>query len=139
MSFTTTPIAAFLRDKVQTPVSKDTAVPANSRPLPVEIGAGSSITTVPSGLTTAGRISEVAINSVTWTALPASPLAARNAMCIINDSAIEIKLNYSSLVPGYVGVTLSPNNQRFYDITDSIIIYAKAASGTPTLTVEELS
>lgn len=92
-----------------------------------------------SGLTIAGLVSSVVINDVTWTAVPATPLANRNALCIFNTSVVEIKLNYSSGVAGYFGVPLAAGNQRFYDITDSIIMYAKSSSGSPTIIVEELS
>lgn len=91
------------------------------------------------GLRTGGRVTEVALNSSTWTALPATPLTARNALAIQNTSGIEIKLNYASDVVGYVGVKVAAGSERQYDITDTIIMYAKSASGTPTITVEEIA
>lgn len=179
--FSNLPVFSFFRNGVQTPVSKDTVTPANSRPLPVEItgatgdvainasnlhlevqlshsGAnpdsvqiGDGVDTAEvvdgrlqtsataSGLGIAGLVTIVSINSVTWTALPATPLTDRNAMCIINTSGVEIKLNYSSSIVGYVGVPLGVSNQRFYDISDSIVIYAKSSAGTVDVTIEELS
>lgn len=104
--------------------------------------AGSTLTGVFSvtGLKTAGLVTEVSINDTTWTALPATPLSARNAISIQNVSAVEIKLNYSAVV-GYVGVRLFPSGERFYDITDAIVLYAKAypGAGTVTIVIEELS
>jgi hypothetical protein len=102
-----------------------------------EIGDISGTVTT-AGLSIAGRITVVALNAVTWTALPATPLAARNAITIQNESGIQIKLNY--VTPGaYEGVSINDGGERFYNITDSIILYAKSASGTPSVTVEELS
>lgn len=93
----------------------------------------------PAGLRTAGRVTEVQLNASTWTALPPSALSDRNAVSIQNPSAIEIKVNYSDAVVGYVGMVIGAGGERFYDITDDILIYAKSASGTPTVNVEELS
>lgn len=137
--FRNLPALSFIRDKVQTLVTKDTIVPANTRPLPVELEGSSTISAIPSGLTIAGRITIVSINNLTWTALPATALANRNAICILNTSAVEIKLQYDNTTIGYVGVPLAVTNQRFYDITDDIIIYAKSSAGTVDITVEELS
>lgn len=92
-----------------------------------------------SGLEIAGRVTVVALNAVTWTPLPAVALADRNAMTIQNSSGIQIKLNYDSGIVGYVGVVVNDGGERFYNITDSIVLYAKSASGTPSITVEELS
>ena len=93
-----------------------------------------------SGLRNAGRISVVALNDTTWTALPLVPLTARNAICIQNESGIIIKTNYDNAEPGFVGMSIGGSGgERQYDITDTIIIYAKAQSGTPSITLEELS
>jgi hypothetical protein len=91
------------------------------------------------GLSTAGRITEVTLNSSTWTALPSSALSGRNGLGIQNRSGTEIKINYDNSVPTYTGVTIINGAERFYDITDSIIVYAKSASGTPTIVVEEIA
>lgn len=92
-----------------------------------------------SGLTKGGLITIVALDSVNWTPLPAVPLADRNSICIQNTSGSQIKLNYSPTVPGYVGVQLPSGGERMYAIKDSILLYAKAAAGTPSITVEELA
>ena len=55
----------------------------------------------PSGLNIGGLITEVVLNSVTWTALPALPLASRNSIAIQNTSGIEIKINYDNGVGTY--------------------------------------
>lgn len=92
-----------------------------------------------SGLTLGGLITSVVLNDVTWTALPLAALANRNAMSIQNVSAIAIKINYDNATVGYVGVTIAPGSERAYDISDTITIYAKSASGTPTIQIEELA
>jgi hypothetical protein len=91
------------------------------------------------GLSVAGRVTEVALNAVTWTALPPTPLDGRNAISIQNLSGTQIKINYDPTIATYTGVVMNNEAERFYDITDSIIIYAKAQAGTPTITIEELS
>jgi hypothetical protein len=93
----------------------------------------------PSGLRNSGRLSFVTLNSTSWTALPATPLPDRNGISIQNQSNVEIRIQYENTDPLYRGVKLSPDAERFYDIKDTIIVYAKAASGTPEILVEEIS
>ena len=93
----------------------------------------------PSGLRVGGLITQVTLNAVTWTALPATPLVQRNAIAIQNISAVEIKLQYDPATVGYVGVVVPVGGERQYDITDTIIIYAKASAGAPIIVVEEIS
>jgi hypothetical protein len=73
------------------------------------------------------------------TPIPATALANRNAMGIQNTSGVEIKLNYDPLTVGYVGVVMADGIERFYDISDQIVIYGKASVGSATIGVEELS
>lgn len=91
------------------------------------------------GLNIAGKDTAVTLNAATWTALPATPLTNRNAIRIQNQSGIEIKTNFDNTTVGYVGIIIAPNGSDAYDIKDNIIIYAKSASGTPTIMVEEVS
>lgn len=87
-------------------------------------------------------MTEVTLSAVTWTALPVTPLEGRNAICIQNPSAVEIKLNYdfTDPLPGsYTGIVIPSGAERFYDITDAIVIYAKSQSGAPLIYVEEIS
>ena len=93
----------------------------------------------PSGLNTGGKVTEVTLDTSNWTALPTTALSDRNAICIQNKSGTEIKINYNNSVVGYVGIVISNGSERFYDITDDIIIYAKASSGTPTINIEEIA
>lgn len=97
------------------------------------------VSATPSGLSTAGVITVVTLNSTGWTALPATALTDRNGIGIQNDSAIQIKLNFDNLEPGYVGWNVNANGETFVDITDAVIIYAKSQSGTPSITVMEVS
>ena len=96
-------------------------------------------TFTPTGLTTGGLGTLVTLNSSTWTALPATALTDRNAISIQNQSGIEIKINYGSGIVGYVGAIIQAGGERAYDVTDSIILYGKSASGTPTIYIEELA
>lgn len=100
--------------------------------IPVKLGP-------PSGLIVGGVITEVSLNSSSWTALPSSALSGRNALSIQNRSGTEIKINYDNSVVGYVGIVIPDGGERFYDISDSIVIYAKSSSGTPTVVIEEIA
>lgn len=93
----------------------------------------------PVGLTVGGLITEVALDSTSWTPLPATPLANRNALSIQNISGVDIKIQYDNTVATYTGVEIKSGNERFYAITDSIIVYGKASAGTPTILIEELA
>jgi len=102
----------------------------------------------PGGLSTAGKHTEVVINSSTWTKLPSTALSARNAIAIQNTSTTEkIKVNYivtteaaiDTDIPGFTGQIIFPEQERFYDITDAIKIFAKSETSTFTINVEELS
>lgn len=88
-----------------------------------------------SGLTIGGRVSVVTIDDTNWTALPLLPLDNRNAIGIQNSSGFEIKLQYDASTVGYIGVKMGIEAERYYDITESIPIYAKAAPGTGSVTV----
>jgi hypothetical protein len=92
-----------------------------------------------SGLSVAGRISRVTLNDTTWTALPLSALANRNGVGIQNDSTTQIKLNFDNAEPGYIGWSLNASGETFIDVTDAITVYAKSQTGTPTITVMEVS
>lgn len=94
-----------------------------------------------SGLTIGGRVSVIDIDDTNWTPLPLAPLANRNAMGIQNSSGVEIKLQYDSTVVGYVGVKMGIEAERYYDITDAIPVYAKAApgSGAVQIIIEEIA
>jgi len=105
----------------------------------VAVATGLTGTFKPSGLNVGGKITEVPLNSTSWTALPPIPLTGRNAMSIQNLSNTEIKINYINTELNYVGITIKNNGERYYDITDAIVMYAKASIGTPTITVEEIA
>lgn len=93
-----------------------------------------------SGLTIAGKITEVTIDDSTWTNVTPTPIASRNTLSIQNQSAFEIKINYNPLTVGYVGTKISVDGERHY-LNRSIPIYAKAESGAGTIIIliEELA
>jgi hypothetical protein len=94
---------------------------------------------LPSGLRTGGKVTEVPLAAASWTALPITALTDRNAMGVQNQSDTEIKINYDNSVATYSGIIVPAGGERFWDVTDAITIYAKAAAGTPTVVVEEIS
>ena len=101
-----------------------------------------NVPTFPSGLFNAGLVTEVTLSTASWTALPTTALTDRNAIAIQNTTGFQIKLNYSSGISGYVGIIVENDSERFYNVTDDIVIFAKlepAASGASDVTVEELS
>lgn len=93
----------------------------------------------PSGLRNAGKVTEVSINSASWTALPPLPLTNRNALAIQNYSGQTVKINYSNSVVGFIGLIIPDQSERQYDITESIPIYGKCESGSAVVIVEEIS
>lgn len=92
------------------------------------------------GLKVGGVHTVVSINSSSWTALPATALANRNAIAIQNESDTLVKINFSNSVSGFEGMAILPNGgERQYDIQDNIFIYGKCQSGTVSLNVEEIA
>ena len=92
-----------------------------------------------SGLKNSGKVTEVTVNSSTWTALPPIPKVGRNAVAIQNASGVEIKVNYDNAEPGYVGMVVADGIERFYDIKDTILIYGKSSGADAILNIEELA
>ncbi len=93
-----------------------------------------------SGLSVGGLHTVVALNAVTWTALPATPLSDRNAISIQNESSILVKVNFNGAAVGFVGMSIfQGGGERQYDIKDDILIYGKCQSGTIDVTVEEIA
>lgn len=84
-----------------------------------------------------GKVTEVTINDTTWTPLPATALAGRKTVAIQNQSNAEIKINYNPAQAGYVGMIIKKDGERVYNISDDVIIYAKAITGTIAIAVEE--
>jgi len=84
-----------------------------------------------------GIMTEVTLNSTTWTALPSAPLATRKTMAIQNQSNGEIKVNYNSGVAGYVGMIIAKGGERVYNIAHDVPMYGKSISGTALVVVEE--
>jgi len=102
-------------------------------------GANFSGTVSISGLSIAGKISTVTINSITWTALPLASLTARNGISVHNQTNTQMKINYDNTEPGYVGPIINSGGERYYDIRDTIILYGKCQAGTIDVVIEELS
>jgi hypothetical protein len=92
-----------------------------------------------SGLNIGGRFTEVSIDNTTWTPVPATPLADRNAMRIQNRSGQEIKINYDPLASGYTGMVLPNLAEIAYDIQPNVVLYAKSQTSACILNVEEIA
>lgn len=110
--------------------------------LPVVIASDQTeipVTSKPAGLENQGLITRVTLNSTTWTALPASALVDRNGLGIQNDSNVKIKLNFDNTEPSFIGWGVNANGETFLDISNSVVVYAKSESGTPTITVMEVA
>lgn len=112
-------------------------------PLQQVAGSGNFTGTFkPTGLNNGGKVTPVTVTDAGWVALPPAPLAGRNAIRIQNQSAVQIKTNYDFTGPlpaGYEGMWIKPNGETYYDITDQVIIYAKAETGSIDILVEEIS
>ena len=93
---------------------------------------------IPSGLSSFAKITSVLINSDEWTKLPIDQSINRHAINIQNNSNTEIRLQYDPSANYENGIVMPKNTERYYQITNDIIIYARSSSGNVTLTVEEL-
>jgi hypothetical protein len=92
-----------------------------------------------SGLKTGGRFTEVTIDNTAWFALPATALTNRNAIRIQNRTTQEIKINFDPLETGYKGMVVDAGAEAYYDIKDTVVIYAKSISSSCILYVEEIA
>lgn len=124
----------------------------NLRPLEVDSATGELKVTgsvsgdvTPAGLRIAGRNTTMMV-STTAIALPAIPLANRNAMSIVNLSMTEtlyIGFDTSVTADSVVGVTsgweIGPNEGFNIDITETIPLYGIVASGSIMIKIMELS
>lgn len=82
----------------------------------LRIVGGITGTLRPSGLNTGGKITEVELNSTTWTALPLIPLANRNAINVQNFSGVEVKINY---VDSALGIKASETDGGIIFLADN--------------------
>lgn len=92
----------------------------------------------PQGLHVAGRVTTMNVTSVATT-LPAVALTGRNSLSVVNLSSFVLYINYISSVTAdrtigtNAGWEINPNEGFNLDITDSIFVYAIAASGQTIL------
>ena len=98
-----------------------------------------NVNAVPSGLTIGGIITQVTLSDTIWTAVPSAAFSNRNGLGIQNESNIKIKVNFDNTEPGFIGWTVNAGGELFVDITESVLLYAKSESGSPTLTVMEVA
>lgn len=117
---------------------RDDGVDTDGNPK-TKVAVDGSFSATFSGLSVGGQVTEVTIDNTSWTALPATALLNRNAIAIQNRTGQEIKINYDNSEPGYVGIVIDDKSERFYDITDDILIYAKSKTSSCVVFVEELA
>lgn len=102
-------------------------------------GSNGNVSTL-SNVMRSGLVTEVTLNSVTWTPLPASIKSGRKVLSIQNESNFEMKVNHEDPGSGvYVGMVVPPQDERIYTMESPGTLYGLAKSGTPKINVEELS
>jgi len=108
--------------------------------LDVAVKEGTITTTPGGGGVSSGLTTEVTtVNGTTWVPVPAVALTGRAGFSIQNQSGGQIKVNFAS-GGGYVGVIIENNGERFYDINDSGVLFARSAAAGPVsgIIIEEL-
>lgn len=109
---------------------------------PAQVAIRTKGTVSPAGLSNGGLVTKVTISDTGWTALPPTPLANRNGIAIQNyETGALVRLNYDNTAAEGDSVYMTDNSERFYTITDSILIYARTATGSGSVDIicEELS
>lgn len=91
------------------------------------------------GLSRSGKITTVLLNTLTWSALPASSLTLRNTIAIQNRTGQDIRLNFDPLAPISDGWLLPDQYERSYPIAENVLIYAVSTVSSVSITVEELA
>ena len=89
-----------------------------------------------SSLSGSGKVTEVELVFNQWTVLPTT--AGRSAISIVNRTGQQVKVNYSDLVVGDVGIPIEDGQDRNYDIKSNIVQYVKPEFSDCTILVEEL-
>ena len=103
-----------------------------------------SATSTFSGLSTDQEITTLIVGT-TATTLPATPLTGRNAIGVHNTDTIATLFIGKSTVTAdsVIGVTsgweVGPNDSVHLDITDSVVLFGRIASGTIKVKVWELA
>jgi len=122
-----------------------TAVTGNKHALDVavkELIGEVTGTFTPGGLQAEGKYTAVDIDDTSWTVIPTVAQTDRNQINIQNFTGFEVKINHTG-AGAYVnnGMRIPDQSERFYQITDALVVYARAASGSGTvkLDVEELA
>ena len=99
-------------------------------------------TFTPSGLQNEGKYTSVTINDTSWAPVPPTGQVGRNQINIQNFTGYEVKINHTgSGAYANNGMRIPDQNERFYQIAEGIVIYARAESGSGSIVidVEELS
>lgn len=93
------------------------------------------------GLSTGGRITELALTDASWTAVPASALTDRNSIAVQNISGNggTVLWNYSNAAPLTEGWRIEDGGFKSVAVRDGITIYAKMLSGSGTVAIDEVA
>ena len=100
----------------------------------------------PSGLTVKGITTKVLVPSASWVKLERSgtstptgtgPLADRNSITVQNQSGVDMKIRLELEDTTYTGVLMKDGGSRYYDVTDDIDVFIRAASGTDNVAILE--
>jgi len=93
------------------------------------------------GLSIGGLLTVIALNPTTWTALPATPLANRNTLCLQNRSGEGMYINFITSDTGaaYKGWFVPNNGVQNLKITQDIILYGKSETSNVSILVKELA
>lgn len=96
----------------------------------------------PSGLTIQGLITQVTLIDTDWVPLPATALTARNHIRVDNfNGTNDMLIQYADkALPGIsYGKTIPQGSWDGWDITDSIVLYGRAVTGSFSVIVEEIA
>ena len=100
------------------------------------------------GLFNGGFITKVPLVDSAWTALERSgtttptgsgPSAGRNSISIQNRSKKDIVIQYDNTADAAISILIRAGSERFYDLEDSITIYARTVTGVGEIILEEIS
>ena len=90
----------------------------------------------------AGKETQMTIDDTQWWPIPATAMVGRAGVGMQNEETVaskKFRVNFDNTAP-FVGTIVYAYGERFYQIDESVIIYAKAFPGeTILLNVEELA
>lgn len=102
----------------------------------------------PRGLFNGGQITKITLNDTAWVALErsattaptgAGPLSGRNSISLQNRTKKDILIQFDNTITDVsISLVIKGGGERFYDIEDTITVYARSATGAADIILEEL-